>query len=55
MIDLNGSLRVLPIVEPDISHTIGIVVSEHFPIQPAVAALLDEARALARRGLLPAA
>ncbi len=55
MIDLNGSLRVLPIVEPDISHTIGIVVSEHFPIQPAVAALLDDARALAGRGLLPAA
>ena len=55
MIDLNGSLRVLPIVEPDISHTIGIVVSEHFPIQPAVAALLEDARELARTGLLPAA
>lgn len=55
MIDLNGSLRAVPIVEPTISHTIGIVVSDQFPIQPAVAALLDQARALSPDGLSPAA
>jgi DNA-binding transcriptional LysR family regulator len=55
MIDLNGTLRAVPVVEPEVSHTIGLVVSEQFPVQPAVAALLEEARAFAPQGLLPAA
>jgi DNA-binding transcriptional LysR family regulator len=55
MIDLNGRLRTIPIVEPAIHHTIGLVVSDRFPVQPVVAALLDDARALAPQGLLPAA
>ena len=54
-IDLNGTLRALPIVEPEIHHTIGLVVSDRFPVQPVVAALLEDARALAPQGLLPAA
>jgi len=55
MIDLNGKLRAIPIVEPEIHHTIGLVVSDRFPVQPAIAALLEDARALAPQGLLPAA
>jgi DNA-binding transcriptional LysR family regulator len=55
MIDLNGSLRAIPITDPDISHTIGLVVSDQFPVQPAVAALLDQAKALSPHGLMPAA
>jgi len=54
-VDLNGTLRAIPIVEPEVSHTIGLVVSERFPVQPAVAALMDEARSFAPQGLLPAA
>lgn len=55
LIDLNGTLRTIPIVEPDVTHTIGLVVSERFPIQAAVAALMDDARTFAPQGLLPAA
>lgn len=54
-LDKSETLRAIPIVEPDVSHTIGLVVSDRFPIQPAVSALLDEARALGAKGLLPAA
>jgi hypothetical protein len=42
-------------VEPEVSHTIGLVVSERFPIQPAINSLLEEARARVPHGLLPAA
>lgn len=55
LVDLNGTLRTIPITEPEVSHTIGLVVSDRFPVQPAVAALLDEARTVAPKGLLPAA
>jgi DNA-binding transcriptional LysR family regulator len=54
-IDLTDDLRAIPLVEPELYHTIGLVVSERFPIQPAVAALIDEARALSPQSLLPAA
>lgn len=54
-VELNQGLRAIPIVEPEVSHTIGLVVSDRFPIQPAVAALMEEARAFAPQGLLPAA
>jgi DNA-binding transcriptional LysR family regulator len=53
--DLSGGLRAIPLVEPEVTHTIGLVVSERFPVQPAVASLMDDARALSSRGLLPAA
>jgi hypothetical protein len=55
LIDLNGALRTIPIAEPEVSHTIGLIVSDRFPVQPAVATLLDEARAFSPAGLLPAA
>jgi DNA-binding transcriptional LysR family regulator len=54
-VEQSDKLRAIPIVEPDVSHTIGLVVSDRFPIQPAVSALMDEARAVSARGLLPAA
>jgi DNA-binding transcriptional LysR family regulator len=47
-IDLSGSLRAVPIVDPEIVSTIGLVVSKRFPLQPAMAALMTEAR----RGLI---
>ena len=53
--ELNDSLRAIPIVEPVVTHTIGLVVSERFPIQPVVASLIDEARSQGTRDLLPAA
>ena len=53
-VDLTAELRAIPITEPDVSHTIGFVVSEHYPMPPAVAALMTQARAISSRGLLPA-
>lgn len=40
-------IRAVPIVQPDASHTVGIVVQPRQPHTPLVAALLDEAMALA--------
>jgi len=40
-------IRAIPIVQPDASHTVGIVVQPRQPHTPLVAALLDEAMALA--------
>lgn len=54
-VPLSDKLRAIPITEPDVSHTIGFVVSEHYPITPTVAALMTEAQALTPRDLLPAA
>ncbi len=54
-IALTDALRAIPITEPDISHTIGFVVSDRYPMTPTVAALMSEARALSPRDLLPAA
>jgi DNA-binding transcriptional LysR family regulator len=54
-VDQGEILRTIPIVEPEVSHTIGLVVSDRFPVQPAVSALMEEARAISVRGLLPAA
>lgn len=47
-IDASSALRAVPIVEPDVSHLIGLVVSKRFPMQAAMTALLQEAR---RQGL----
>ena len=43
-IDLSRSLRVVPIVDPEVVSSIGLVVSKRFPLQPAMAALVTEAR-----------
>jgi DNA-binding transcriptional LysR family regulator len=53
--EFSDTLRAIPIVEPEVFHTIGVVVSEHFPLQPAIASLIEEARTRAPHGLLPAA
>lgn len=55
MVELNSGLRAIPIVEPDVSHTIGLIVSGRFPIQPALGALLEEARMLMPPEILPTA
>lgn len=51
-IELNGMLRALPIMEPEVNHTIGLVVSKRFPIQPVVKTLINEARRLSTAPLL---
>ncbi len=43
-IDLSGPLRAIPIVEPELVSSIGLVVSKRFPLQPAMAVLLAEAK-----------
>ncbi len=43
-IDLSGPLRAVPIVDPEIVSPIGLVVSKRYPLQPAMAALMAEAR-----------
>ena len=40
-------IRAIPIVEPDASHTVGLVAAPREPRTPLVSALLDEAMALA--------
>lgn len=45
---LTESLRAIPIVEPEAAHAIGLVVPEHEPMPPMVAALVAEAKLLAR-------
>lgn len=44
-IDLTGKLRAIPLIEPEVSRMIGLVVSEMFSIQPAISALMEQARA----------
>lgn len=54
-VEMTDTLRAIPLVQPQVFHMIGLVVSEAHPLQPAVASLIEEARARAPRGLLPAA
>ena len=54
-VELTDTLRAIPIVEPEVFHTVGLVVSDRYPVQPAVTSLIEEARARAPQGLLPAA
>ena len=44
---LTDMLRAIPIVEPEASHTIGLVVPVRKPMKPLTAALVVEARRLA--------
>ena len=44
---LTDTLRAIPIVEPEASHTIGLVVLARKPMKPLTAALVAEARRLA--------
>ncbi len=44
---LTERLRAIPIVEPEATHAVGLVVPEHDPMPPMVAALVAEAKLLA--------
>jgi DNA-binding transcriptional LysR family regulator len=46
---LTDVLRVIPIAEPQASHTIGLVVPARQPMKPVTAALVTEAKRAARR------
>ena len=46
---LSERLRSIPIVEPDASHAIGLVVPDHDPTPPLLAALVTEAKLLANK------
>jgi DNA-binding transcriptional LysR family regulator len=46
---LTDVLRAIPIVEPEASHTIGLVVPARQPMKPLTAALVAEAKRTARR------
>jgi DNA-binding transcriptional LysR family regulator len=46
-LSLTDTLRAIPIVEPEASHTIGLVVLARKPMKPLTAALVAEARRLA--------
>jgi DNA-binding transcriptional LysR family regulator len=54
-VELTDTLHAIPIVEPEVFHTVGLVVSDRYPVQPAVTSLIEEARSRVPRGLLPAA
>jgi len=45
---LTDNVRSIPIVEPAATHTVGLVVSHREPMTPLIAALVTEARALAK-------
>jgi DNA-binding transcriptional LysR family regulator len=47
MFDLPTNVRAIPLVEPEVAHTIGLVVVERDPLPPLTAALFSEARHLA--------
>src|SRR5262249_46383143 len=46
---LTPAVRSIPIVEPDVSHVIGLVVPKREPMTPLVAALVAESKKVARR------
>ncbi len=43
-IDLSGALRTIPIVDPEVVSSIGLVASKRYPLQPAMASLITELR-----------
>jgi len=46
---LTETIRAIPITEPDEVHTIGLVIPEREPMTPLTAALVAEARLVAKR------
>jgi hypothetical protein len=46
---LTETIRAIPIVEPDEVHTIGLVVPEREPMTPLTAALVAEAKSVAKK------
>jgi DNA-binding transcriptional LysR family regulator len=49
--NLGDIWRAIPITEPDLTHTVGLVVSERYPMSPLITALMTEVRALPLRDL----
>jgi DNA-binding transcriptional LysR family regulator len=52
MIDMSEPLRAIPLVAPEVTRTIGLVVSQRFPIPPITAWLIDDARSYSAPELL---
>lgn len=52
MIDMSGAMRALPLGAPEVTRTIGLVVSQRFPIPPITAWLIDDARSYSVPDLL---
>ncbi|ODN71539.1 DNA-binding transcriptional regulator CynR [Methylobrevis pamukkalensis] len=48
-IDHPGLMQAIPIVEPTVSHTIGLVTTQREPLPPLVAHLVAEARTIGKR------
>jgi DNA-binding transcriptional LysR family regulator len=44
---LTDTVRAIPIVEPEVTHSIGLVVPERNPLTPLINALVSEAKLLA--------
>jgi DNA-binding transcriptional LysR family regulator len=47
VLGLTEKVRAIPIVEPDVSHSIGLVVPHRNPLTPLINALVSEAKQLA--------
>lgn len=54
MIDMSEPLRAIPLATPEVSRTIGLVVSQRFPIPPITAWLINDARSYSSPELLGA-
>jgi DNA-binding transcriptional LysR family regulator len=52
MIDMSRPLRAIPLVGPEVTRTIGLVVSQRFPIPPITAWLINDARSYSAPALL---
>ena len=52
VLGLTEQVRSIPIVHPEVNHSIGLVVPERNPLKPLINALVGEARKLAKT-LLP--
>jgi len=47
VLGLTGKVRTIPIVEPEVTHQVGLVVPDRAPLTPLINALVSEARQLA--------
>lgn len=50
---LTPAVRAIPIIEPVVSHATGLVAPVRNPMTPHMAALLSEAKKLARTRIVP--
>jgi hypothetical protein len=47
VLGLTDTVRAIPIVEPEVTHSIGLVVPQRNPLTPLINALVSEAKLLA--------